>query len=1586
MIQLLNRKIFISVLFVGICLLGVVSFHYLPLELYPNTELPMLLIRITSRIDVDPSYMETNGVMPLEGAAAMLEGVDNLLSYSEPRRGTIYVYFDKSVNVKYEFLKLQQRVTALVSQLPTQFTVEVDKVNTEQAANQFMTLQVLGDGGSDRIRNIVDQQIAPVLQDIDGVASAQVFGGRSKSVEIVMNDDICRAYDITPTRVQNLLKQNNNARQYVGALHDGGKRFFVDVDADFRTIDDLKNIAVSNKNGKVLLKDIADVFYGFKEPTSLSRVNGKEAVSVQLVRDAQVNQIDLSHQTQAVIKKLNKTLAPQNVQIVIQSNAADSIEESLRQIALLVLTGGLLAVGVLWIFLRNLRLVLIVAAAIPISVLGAFNLFYLFGITLNSLTLVGMALAVGMLVDNSVVVMENIYRLAARRNDPERAVTRGTTEVWRSVFASTLTTVVIFIPFLFASDFTIRLIGKHMGVSVIATLVISLITAFLLVPMAILLRLRTAPQSTFSFRRIDSRTPAIRIYRVLLKAALRHPAVTICGALAVFLISLGICLSQGNASVEQEETEQFSVYLTMPTGATLDKTDFAVRELEKRLQGIDETDNLLSMVYEDEAVLTVKLKNNYSDIADRTLPQIKADIQKRLDNFPLGSVGFTQPTSSSRYRGNNGVNANARLQQVLGAGSQDETVVVRGDDFERMEAVADEIRFELNNLSTVQSVQLDVPGRQGEVHLFFDTQLMREYGIGLQSVASELSGFTQELTSGLEFKQGADQYDIMVTSKGASVQNRNPSGHGTAVNNAKTFDELNNVPVSASDGTDYPLQDISKIIRANGPASINRANQEHRIVVTYHFNDEIASSQSLLKAAREEVDNTIDAMTFPAGIAVEPVHGQAGLNDFYWLIGAAFLLIFMILASVFESFTAPLVMMFSIPLAAIGAFWLLVLTGHSLLNANSLMGFLILFGVVVGNGIILIDFTRVLRRRGFSTARALMTAGQDRMRPIFITAITTAVGMLPLALGKGGQIGAIGAPFALTVIGGIISASLLTLIFIPTCYFGLESALGYLRSLSWTVRIVQLCALAMCAWLVFVFVDDQLWRLADVITFTVAIPAATWFLLSSLRRARMSGEGQGQVTIHIRNVQKIYNMPGRFAREWGTAVKGIAHGDAKDDWGALLWQIPLLGFLVYFVYWYTENEFWQFTFALVTYCYALFLFKRHSRLIYCAWPGNKAVIGPQNKVYTALFWGAPLANLVFFQHDWKRISVVLLAGIMWYLGLAVFRTSRWLENNPGADPRNWKKTWAKPAAVFIALVKVIPVLGAGRSTFHALKGVSLQIEHGMFGLLGPNGAGKSTLMRIVAGIYEQTYGKVYINGLDTALHREELQGLIGYLPQEFGTYPNLTAQEFMDYQAIIKGLRNPATRKERIRSVLTAVHMEDHADEKIGSFSGGMKQRIGIAQILLHLPRILIVDEPTAGLDPGERIRFRNLLVELSRQRIVIFSTHIIEDISSSCNRMAVLVGGELRYAGEPSGMLTHAAGRVWQVTVDSTAYEALARRTSVVRHISDLRRIHVRCISSGKPHPEAQPVQPTLEDSYLCLTRDLKDDDERGRNHAETT
>jgi ABC-type multidrug transport system ATPase subunit len=245
-------------------------------------------------------------------------------------------------------------------------------------------------------------------------------------------------------------------------------------------------------------------------------------------------------------------------------------------------------------------------------------------------------------------------------------------------------------------------------------------------------------------------------------------------------------------------------------------------------------------------------------------------------------------------------------------------------------------------------------------------------------------------------------------------------------------------------------------------------------------------------------------------------------------------------------------------------------------------------------------------------------------------------------------------------------------------------------------------------------------------------------------------------------------------------------------------------------------------------------------------------------------------------------------------------------------------------------------------------------------------------MRIITGILEQSYGSIWINGLDTLQYREELQSLIGFLPQEFGTYEHMTSTEFLDYQAILKGLTESAQRAERIEYVLKSVHMWERKDHKIGSFSGGMKQRIGIALILLHLPRILVVDEPTAGLDPRERIRFRNLLVELSRNRIVIFSTHIIEDISSSCNQVVVINKGEMKYFGEPTEMVGMADGKIWSFYIDKEAFEEKLDKSLVVHNIQEGDLIRVRYLSLTQPWPDAVQMEANLEDAYLCLLKNM--------------
>ena len=453
------------------------------------------------------------------------------------------------------------------------------------------------------------------------------------------------------------------------------------------------------------------------------------------------------------------------------------------------------------------------------------------------------------------------------------------------------------------------------------------------------------------------------------------------------------------------------------------------------------------------------------------------------------------------------------------------------------------------------------------------------------------------------------------------------------------------------------------------------------------------------------------------------------------------------------------------------------------------------------------------------------------------------------------------------------------------------------------------------------------------------------------------------ITITVRNLVKIYDQPSRFVREWrkGRERRERRGYRRESDAGDLLWQVPVIAFAVYFTYFYLSSLFWAFVLS-----HAVFFLVVHA---WTGWSHRLGSIRAAGFVSRAFPWLFPALNVAVFHLEFGNTPALVFIAVLWYTAVAVYSISRRIHGE-GINIARVEGRFSGLRRALYRMVLMIPVIGRRRRPFKALDRVSLEIGSGMFGLLGPNGAGKTTLMRIICGILDQSYGKVRINGIDTAARREELQGLIGYLPQEFGMYGNMTAREFLDYQAILKGLGNSVKRREMVDYVLGAVHMEEHADRKIGDFSGGMKQRVGIAQILLHLPRILVVDEPTAGLDPRERIRFRNLLVELSRERVVIFSTHIIEDIYSSCNRVAVLNGGRLLYMDEPSKMTATAEGKVWTFNVKPGDFETIRKRHVVIHHMRDGDGIKVRCLAGSMPEPGARKARPTLEDAYLWLLR----------------
>lgn len=1556
-------------LFIALSLLGYVSYKQLPVELLPNAELPMLFVQVSSQQDMDPQYVESEVIIPLEGAISSIGGVDKIQSNIDSRQSNIQVDFKNTVNFKITSLRLQEKVNELAATFPEGFTVQLQKVDVSQLANNFMVLQVRGSGGIDRVRNIVDKEIRSDLENIDGVASVNVYGGREKAIEIRLNPEACRALDLTPSKISSLLTQNTQDKAFVGFVDEPDSKYFIHVNSLYTAVSDLENIVVAP--GPVLLKDVGTVFFDLKEETSFSRVNGKDAVSVALTNDSQANLIDLSHRATEAIDKLNKKLEHLDVEVVVQENTAETMENNIDQIINLALIGGLLAVLILWLFLKNLRLVFFIALSIPISVYTAFNFFYAFGITINSLTLVGMALAIGMLLDNSVVVLENIYRLSGTGATPERSVTQGTREVWRSIVAATLTTVTVFLPFVFSDNFMIKLIGHHIGVSIISTLTISLFVALLFIPMATYTLLRKKTGQSVFYEKVSIVQRPVQIYLVFLKTCMRNSGVTIIGAIILLFATLILSITLNVQQMKDVDSDRFNIYATMQTGSTLDNTDKVVKVMEERLTDFPEMKDLICRIRETDAVLTLVLKDDYTKIGKRKIADIKADVQSKLANIQGVEISVNEAMGGGGG-GSSAMSGLGSFMRLLGIGDNRERIVIKGSDFDVMQLVAEDFRYYLDEQEFIRNSNVSYNRRQPEIRLDFDPILLTSYDISRANISSGLAALNSEYSSGSSFKVGEDTYDIIIRN---DVPEAEEEEEETGKKD-KTIDDLRAVQIQNAAGGLHNLQDLASINYGRGRSRIMRVNQDKQIEVFYNFSKDVESSKDLLEGYRSDIDQLVAGYNLPAGVAVEVFHEEDQFADFKFLIVAAFILIFMILASVFESLVTPFVLLFSIPLAAIGSLLALLLTGNSLLNANTLTGFLILLGVVVNNGIILIDYSNILRRQGYRRNRALMTAGLSRIRPILITSITTIVAMFPLAMGDAEYAGAIGAPFAITVIGGLAFSALLTLILIPTVCMGLENTLQWYRGLSpkiWILHLVLFLLGIACIWL---YADGMLWQSIYLVLLVFGIPGVTYFAQTSLRRARSKVIDPGEeIHISVRNLVKIYDWPGRFSRQWNSGLHIRRHLGLGNEYRSLkdfvnvIWQFGMLLFGIYFTWFFIDNRLWIFLLSFAIYATILYLWRKVREYLYFRFAESKTV----KYINRVIFWSIPPVILFMLFLKMDNTNLVGVVGLLWAFCIAVYISSQYLYEKE-INIERIKGRMAGLRRSWFRMVKSIPLIGKQRKPFKALRGVSFEIRTGMFGLLGPNGAGKSTLMRVICGILEQSYGSIWINGLDTRIYREELQSLIGFLPQEFGTYENMSSWEFLDYQAILKGITDTALRNERLEYVLKAVHMYERKDDKIGSFSGGMKQRIGIALILLHLPRILVVDEPTAGLDPRERIRFRNLLVELSRDRIVIFSTHIIEDISSSCSQVVVINKGDLKYFGDPINMVDMAAGKVWQFHIGREEFEKVLDKTMVIHHIQDGDKIQVRYLSAVPPYEGAVQVEPNLEDAYLCLLKNMND------------
>lgn len=1560
---IVNRVITIFMLFLAFAVLGYISYRELKLELLPNAELPVLYVQVSSSKTMDPSYMENQAIIPIEGVISQLDGIESIESTANAGGGNIQIKLKKRTNLKYASIKLQEKINTISSSLPDGVKAIVQKGMDASMTSNFIMLQIRGDGGVDRIRNVFEEKGKSQLENIDGVASVNIYGGRQKAIEVCLDKEVCKAYGITPEQISNSIRNHTQSRTFVGNVSENQQKLYVHVNAEYEHIAELENIVVAANS--ILLKDVATIFFDFKEEVSYSRVNGQEAISCAITNDAQSNMIDLSHRIQEEIDSLNEELKPAGVEIFIQSNTADVMEKNLKEISWSAIVGGILAVIILWFFLKNLRLVIIIALSIPLSILTAFNIFYALGVSINSFSLVGMALAIGMLLDNSIVVLENIYRLSALGYSAEKAVVNGTREVWKSIFASTLTTITVFLPFVFSDNYLIQMLGYQIGVSIISTLCISLLVALLFVPMTTFLMLRSNKGNSVFYEKIAVTQRPTQIYLVLLKACMRNPFATSVGALVILIIVIAVNTTTSSSSVKTVKSNTIGIDLSTRMGSTLEETNSVISLYETRLMEIAEVKDVISNISENKASITVLLKDNFEKIGKRKISIIRDEMIQKIPYNRVTSIKTREAHSGDQSNGM--MNGMSQMMRMLGAGGSQKGIRIKGNNYEMLQIVGDDLLYQVRNIDFISWSYLSTSGRQPELHLLFDGILLDSYGINKSNIGNGLMSMNRNFSSGTSIKIDDKDYDIIIRENVEKQEEEKDLKE-------KSIEELKQIQIVSNSGVIKEIDEIATVFKSQGVSTITRKNKEKEIGLFFGYKYEDKASKEILDDYNNKIKSIVANYNLPVGVAIEVIEEEDEFADFKFLIIAAFVLIFMILAAVFESVFTPFVLIFTIPLAAIGSLLALALSGNSLMNANALTGFLILLGVVVNNGIILIDYSNILRHRGVSRNRALILAGVSRMRPILITSVTTIVAMLPIAMGDTEYAGIIGAPFAITVIGGLACSALLTLIMIPTVCVGLENTLKWYSTLKKSTYILHGVIFLFAIWYIYLRVSGLFYQCVALFVVILLIPGTTYFIMNSLRKANEKLiNPEDSILIRVENLVKVYDRPSLFIRQWysGVALRkrlGL-HNEYHSKWDFVKgsWQYAIAAFVFYLNCFFLESTFWILSFSIILYVMVMHFLKQISNYRYYKSLNNKW----QNRLVKLCKWTLPLVFCLLFGYKADSTGLIVFVLILWYLSLAVIKTSDYLYSN-NINIERLTGRFAGIRRNYYKIVKSVPVLGKKHIPFKALRGVSFEIKTGMFGLLGPNGAGKSTFMRIICGILEQSYGTIFINEFNTKEYREELQGLIGFLPQEFGMYENMSAWDFLDYEAILKGITDPETRMNRLDYVLKAVHMFDKKDKKIGSFSGGMKQRIGIALILLNLPRILVVDEPTAGLDPRERIRFRNLLVELSRDRIVIFSTHIIEDISSSCNQVAIINKGSLGYFGNPKDMVHFATNKVWLFTISVEEFETKLDTSLVVHHIQDNDLIKVRYISIESPYEGAVRVEPNLEDAYLCMLKNI--------------
>lgn len=1022
----IRRPVFVLVLIAFLAVMGLISYGRMPVELFPSVQFPFVTV-LTSYPGAGPEEVETLITRPLEEQVSSLTNVRRVFSTSAEGSSIVGIEFNLGTNLEAVTADVRQRVDLVKGSFPR----DANDPTVQKFDFSSQPILLLGMGGrlgGYELRQLAENVIKPRLERVEGVAAVTITGGRTREIRVEISQDRLRALGLSALDIADLLrKENLNVPS--GRIRQGQEEFLVRVVGELKSLEEIAELRIARTGASpVRLGDVAVIRDTFKDPDRLTRINGRESVGIAVQKQAGANTVSVADGVTAAIAQLRPAL-PQGVEIAVARDDSLFIQESVNDVQGNLILGSVLATLVVFLFLHNIRSTAIIALALPAAIVATYIPMYFAGFSLNVLSLLGLAIAIGLMIDNAIVVNENISRHMQEEPDPKVAAVRGASEIELAVMASNLANVAVFIPIAFMQG----LVGqffRQFGLTVVFANLFSIVVGFTLTPMLSSRALRppvahAEPAGGIrgwvdrffarwdrAYDRLGSR------YRTALGWALLHRGRVMLIAAVLFVASLALVASPliGKEFFPTGDFGQFQVDVALPPGVSLAQTDRATAAVEQRIAQLSEVDAFFTIVGGSDTGF------GFSEVGTQRA-QIFVNLVPREQR--ARSVNQVMDDLRARVRDVAAATIKISSQGVAG-GTAPVVIEVTGPDPAVLEALAARVRAIVAATPGTTNVDTSLRTGKTEVQVRLDRTRLAEFGLSTAEIGAQLRT-NIEGAPVTQYRVGGDEFDMTVRAQPADRD---------------ALEKLGEMRVGAVNGTSIRLSDVAQLELRRGPVTIDRLNRQRLVNVTAGL------SGRPLGAVVSEVQTTLRTLTIPPAYGVrfggEAEFQQETFRDMLFALALGMLLVYMTIAAQFESLRNPLAIMVSVPLAGIGVFLILLVT-RTTVNLMSLLGIIMLAGIVVNNAILLIEFTTRLRARGLPRREALLQAGHTRLRPILMTALVSIMGGLPVALGLGASGAEWRRPLGIAVLGGMLTSTVLTLFVIPVMYTLLEDLMLRVR-------------------------------------------------------------------------------------------------------------------------------------------------------------------------------------------------------------------------------------------------------------------------------------------------------------------------------------------------------------------------------------------------------------------------------------------------------------------------------------------------------------------------------------------------------------